>query len=396
MKRILFKKKYLFLLALIILTLPLFLLKTNSLKQNLVLDFSEAASGIFEFCQNNKDWRRCFGTQLGEFNKTHTLNQTLITLKGIQAKDPRTKDCHFIAHFISSSEVEKAPEKWLDVFNLVDQQSCNNGYVHGVMEGRSKFDPNFEIKASVIPEACQSIEDRINQRLGKSSGADDACAHIMGHIILTSFNGDINKAVSDCSTVSKGYKISCYQGIFMENILRENLISHEISKPLPKDEASALEIEKICPTFDIDAKGACYRELSHIYTLISKDPKANFDFCQASPQKNEAAECYFHALNLLVLNAGVPEKHWQLYCSFYSQNDPNLKTCISRVIQPLLGSSLDYMSIASNFCQHQEGIFQEYCFERIGQRLKSVKDKKKVAELCHNVPMEYQKACQSF
>lgn len=262
------------------------------------------------------------------------------------------------------------------------------------MEGRSRFDTNFEIKASVIPETCQSIEDRINQRLGKSNGADDACAHIMGHIILTNFNGDIKKSVNDCSTVPKNYKISCFQGIFMENILRENLIAHEISAPLPKTEASTKDIEAICPTFEIDARGACYRELSHIYTLITKDPRANYQFCQASPQKDEAAECYFHALNLLVLNENVPQGHWQAYCSFYPQSDPNLKNCISRVVQPLLGSSLEYLGQASTFCQFQPGSFKEFCFQRIGQRLKSIKDKKKVEELCKQVPDQYQRICQ--
>lgn len=395
MKKRFFSKKYLLVyINLTLLLIFLGLIYKTYFQSEITNNFSVKASELVEFCRENKDWRRCFGTQLGEFNKTHILKQTLTTLKEIQAKDPRTKDCHFIAHFISSSEVEKAPQKWLDVFNFVDQTSCNNGYVHGVMEGRSRFDSNFEIKASVIPETCQSIEDRINQRLGKASGADDACAHIMGHIILANFNGDIKKSVNDCSTVPKSYKISCFQGIFMENILRENLIAHEISKPLPKTKASALDIEVICPTFEIDARGACYRELSHIYTLITKDPKANYEFCQASPQKDEALECYFHALNLLVLNENVSNAHWQDYCSFFDEFDPNKKNCISRVIQPLLGSSLDYINLASTFCTYQEGEHQAFCFEKIGQRLKSIKDKKRVTKLCQKIPDQYQSICQ--
>ncbi|EKD90980.1 MAG: hypothetical protein ACD_30C00054G0027 [uncultured bacterium] len=394
-KKLVRKRKniFIFLGLVLILVLGAFYFMQFPVKILIAENFPKQALGIKEFCLQNKDWRRCFGEQLAAFNKDHALKETLVILKEIQKIEPKVNDCHFIAHFISSSEVEKAPDKWLDVFNLVDQTTCNNGYIHGVMEGRARFDPDFEIKASVIPATCQAIEERINQRLGKTNGSDDACAHIMGHILLAEVGGNVDKAVQECSGVEKTYKISCYQGIFMENILRENLIVHEVAKPLPKTDDSARQIASICPTFEVDARGACYRELSHIYTLITNDPQRVYKYCQASPNKDEARECYFHALNLMVLSDKASDNDLAVYCQNFKGDDKNIKSCISRIIQPILGSSLSLITEASAFCQVQEGIYRDYCFQRIGQKLKNVKDRAKVRELCQEVPQQFKDIC---
>jgi len=58
-----------------------------------------------------------------------------------------------------------------------------------------------------------------------------------------------------------------------------------------------------------------------------------------------------------------------------------------------LGSSLSLITEASAFCQVQEGIYRDYCFQRIGQKLKNVKDRAKVRELCQEVPQQFKDIC---
>lgn len=334
---------------------------------------NQKIKNIAEFCSQNDDWRKCFGTQLASFNKDHSLKQTIQALEQIKKLDPKTNDCHFIAHWVSLSEVEKAPDKWLDIFNVVDQTICVNGFVHGALEGRSRFDPNFKINASVIPNICQSIEERISKRGGKTSNAEDACSHIMGHILLVEAAGNLDQAINQCSQLDRSIKFSCFQGVFMENVERENLVVHENTPQLPKTEESAGQIEAICPTFKPEARGACYRELSHIYTRLSTNPQKVFEYCLASPNKDQKNECYFHSLNLLVLKQDVPDSDLKNLCIFFEKDEQLLKNCISRVIQPLLGSSTGFVDRASQFCNYQ-GSYQQFCFEKIEEKMKWVKN----------------------
>lgn len=353
------------------------------------------AKKIADSCKNAVDWRECFGQQIGNINKTIIFPDTLRVIDGLKEVDKRTIDCHLIAHWVSQSEVEKAPEKWMDIFNYVDQTTCNNGYVHGVLEGRSRADPNFKINQEVIIDTCELIDKKTSKRLGrKEGGSDDACGHIMGHILLAENYGDIPKTVETCGQLDQTLRKSCLQGLFMENVTRENLEIHEVAEKLKFTEDEANALKDVCKNFDGEAGESCWRELSHIFTIISKlNPEKSYEFCYSgtNPQYNQ--ECYLHAINLIVLSPKYSAADLSNTCKPYLDNQELLKLCISRTISPLINSSVDFTPRAINFCGLIPLEVKGFCYARIGHFLEPKVDLKKRTQLCQKAPERYFKLC---
>lgn len=374
--------------------------KTNLEGQKSHLDTEKTrqlASKIIARCQARPDWRGCFGNELANYNDQSSFPETLKVLSSIQDQEPKTRDCHLIAHKLSASEVAKNPSRWVDIFNLVDQTTCTNGFVHGALEGRSRFDSTFELSAQIIPQICTEIEAKTSQRTGTKSSLDDACAHILGHILLAQVNADIDTATAVCNQLENEYKNPCLQGIFMENILRENLVVHEVAKPLPKTRQTADTINLLCINQQNEAQAACFRELSHLYTIITKnDPQEVFAMCHQAQTEAQGKECYFHAINLMIANDGFDRKNTKLLCLNYFNKPEILKECILRSVSPLLLSSVKFTPEAINFCLTLPNDSQEFCYARIGDRLKSLASLPQRTKLCAQAPAKYQKFCQGI
>ena len=356
---------------------------------------SSTAKKISNSCKDIADWRTCYGEQIGNVNKTIVLPDTLRIIESLKEVDKRTMDCHLIAHWVSLSEVEKSPENWVNIFNYVDQTTCNNGYVHGVLEGRDKADPNFQINQKVIVDTCELIDQKTSKRLGKQGGgSDDACGHIMGHITLAENNGDIPKTVKMCEELDQNLSKSCLQGLFMENVTRENLETHQVAEKLEFTEEEANELKEVCQTFNGQAGESCWRELSHIFTIISQlDPEKSYEYCYSGTDPKFNQECYMHAVNLIVLSPGYSIKDLENTCKPYLDDPETLKICISRTISPLINSSTGFTDRAINFCGFIPLDAKGFCYSRIGYYLKPKVDLEKRLELCKRAPQRYFNLC---
>lgn len=352
---------------------------------------------INSICENRVDWRYCYGDELGKINKEIPFPQTIRILRALEQVDKKTSDCHLIAHKISASEVEKDPENWISIFDYVDQTTCTNAFVHGVIEGRSRFDSTLVLDENTIPQICEQIQQKTSKRVGKArESADDACAHIMGHIVLADQDAIVEKAVQVCAKVPQNIRRSCYDGVFMENITRDNLEIHEVAKKFVLSRSAALGLENLCNQYKGEEGLSCWRELAHIYTVITKNkPLPTYDLCYQTTNEEYAKECYMHSINLMVLSEGYTVKDLQDTCTPYHHLEKTTEYCLSRTITPLLGSSFEFINRAVSLCETQPSKYRQFCYSNIGDMLKQKASLEKRKELCKKVPDQYLNYCTS-
>jgi len=356
---------------------------------------SGSVDSVVEICRDNLGWRDCYGRQIARLNYQMDFKDTLEILKGIAEVDAKTRDCHLISHKIAASEVDKAPEDWIKIFDYVDQTTCNNGFVHGVLEGRSKYDSSLVLDEKTIPSICKQIEDRTSARVGKTrEGADDACAHIIGHILLAQEDAMTKNAVEICSKIPHDIRTGCFDGVFMENITRENLEAHEVAQKLELTKEESLGLEDNCRSFEGAAGRSCWRELAHIYTVIGhNDPNEVYPLCYQTPIQAYANECYMHSINLMILSDNYSDQNLTDTCKHYWNSEDRSKSCISRSLVPLLGSSVDFIDRAAVFCDSAPLEYKQFCYTKIGQEIKPRTSPERRVELCGRVPQEFFKYC---
>lgn len=351
---------------------------------------------VIQKCKFVRNWRDCYGKELAQINYRVRFSATLNILDKVEELDPKTRDCHLIAHRIALSEVDKSPKNWINIFDYVDQTTCVNGFVHGTLEGRSKYDSNLVLNEKTIPEICSQIEQRISARAEGKKGSDDACAHIMGHILLAQDYAKVDAAVDKCAKLPEPLRVTCYDGVFMENITRENLEAHEVAKSLTLNKATSLELEEDCRKYDGDIGRECWRELPHIYTVIAKnDPNEIYSLCYQNSKKDYARECFMHAINLMILSDNYSHRDLADTCKNYWQDTTQAKNCIFRSVNPLLSSSVDFIDRASDFCSLQPQIYRKFCYTGIGKEIKARTTSEKGASLCSKLPKEFINDCLS-
>lgn len=355
----------------------------------------EYAENIVSICQNNLNWRYCYGKQIAGINYRLSFPETLQVLEQVKNLDNKTRDCHLIAHYIAASEVEKKPENWINIFNYVDQTTCINGFIHGVLEGRKRFDPDLILDETTIPQICDQIEQKTSVRIGKvREKADQACSHIIGHILLVQEYGNINNAIRICSRMPQSIRRHCLNGVFMENITRDNLEEHGIAKKFDITEEASLKLEELCRQYQGEVGLNCWRDLAFVYTYLAKnDPDQVFQLCNRTSNESYAQACYINAVNLMVLSKDYSEQNFADTCRNYWKNPKVTQDCIITALSSMLGSSVDYINQATNFCNAQPQQYQGFCFVTIEQEITSRTSPAKRSSLCKDVPKQYLANC---
>ncbi|MBI2018036.1 hypothetical protein HYS92_03210 [Candidatus Daviesbacteria bacterium] len=394
------KKRFTFRWTILVTFIFVVILLISYLYEANASSLNKRISEIVQKCQISIDWRYCYGKELSAFNKTQSFKKTLAILSEIQDLDEKTRDCHFIAHQLASSEVEKNPKNWLSIFDYVDQNFCVNGFIHGALEGRARFDHGFELNTQTIPQTCQTIEERVIRKNEKAdikgkSNSEGGCSHILGHILLANQGGNISEAVKSCESLNEKLRSNCLNGVFMENITRDNLVEHQLAERIQINDKTATEFEQLCLGQKESVAKSCWREIAHLYTsLVSDVPLEVFKRCQSASIKTNANECYFHGINLMVLGRDVPEEHLTHMCQpFWGSKE--LPECINRTIGPLIQSSTKFIDRAITFCRNLPPNAQGGCFTQIASRLKNIVNLKEREDLCQKIPLNFRIKCQS-
>jgi hypothetical protein len=182
--------------------------------------------------------------------------------------------------------------------------------------------------------------------------------------------------------------------VFMENVTRENLEIHGVAKKFVFDEATAKELGVTCSGYEGDVSKNCWRELSHIFTVLAKNnPLKSYEYCYREENKDFAYECYLHSINLIILTPGYSETDLKNTCSVYSGDPKLMSSCISRALGSLLNSSLDFINRAHMFCLNVDDRSKDRCYRILGDILRKKADNSQRAKLCKNLPEIYKKYC---
>lgn len=348
----------------------------------------ERAKNIAFFCKEIKFREQCYSQQLGLLTAETDIALAKKVLKNLQDLDSTATGCHLIAHTIAIEQTKKDPEKWLELLKEQDYHICTGGFLHGVLEAHSRYDPNFNLTADKFFEICSQVKDRGTGEL--------SCNHNLGHILLSEQDGSIQKSVLICSRITEYIpKYECLSGVFMENLTRLNLLSHGIAERIPWDVEHTKGIEKLCQEYKIGlAAMACWKEISYMFiTINSAEPAGVFESCKKAPTKAMQDQCYIYGAGNMVVFSTFDESRLNSVCNVYDQDNSLYKTCMYQIIGSQMASSDKLAERIIDLCSKSED-FQKECFDYFFRTLgRNTITEERVSEICSKVPGIYGSEC---
>lgn len=390
-------RKYLpaaiFIILLLIITEIGIYFSLNNPRKNLAND----TNALLSKCLNQTQWEKCYGEQFQSLTKSEGVKYAIEVKQKVSQKDERTWSCHLIAHYIALANVNQDPKHALDIFKYVNLTDCAYGYIHGTVEGLSRFDQSYIVTAKTAPKICQQIASANN------SESDDGCFHAMGHVILSNFCNPnvpkaVDKALSSCSTLSINQKKQCYEGVFMESFTRDDLNTHCATPYVDwfNSKKVAEDQEKLCGNYTGEKATSCWQEISHIYQAQAKhNPEQVYNDCLKSGKLSDAAVCYNHQVSLLYSTPNLVGKYkGATICDMFSDNPQYMGLCYNATVVGLLYTSLNYFPQAKSLCTNIKNEYQKGCFESMITFLRSI-NHGQVSNLCSKLPANYKSECLS-
>lgn len=350
------------------------------------------AQRLAQVCQNNPNWRTCYGNELASITKQHNFDYTLQIIKILPTVDPKTGDCHILAHQATGAEIAQDPLRWEELVKKIDANSCNYGFVHGIVEGRSRFDPKFNLNEESIPQICETIT-----KYKPVKGIDQTCAHIMGHVLLVEKDGSIPDTVNICEKIPQSLQYQCFSGTFMESFTRDNLVTHGLAKKIPWNEETIKAQEDLCRKYQGFAAMGCWQEISHMYSAyFHDDPAKVFEACSRAPNIKFRNECYQHAVASLTTQGPEEENYFASLCKYYEDNEYEYQRCTLVAVDSMMNASISYTDRALNYCSAIPEGFKDECFKNIAEALALRVSREDQIRLCQNAPENYRLICSGL
>ena len=356
--KLLLVKKLNLLILLFLVILLISLLTILKLSHKLILpDFKKLALGLNNQCLEDKS-SRCFSNFFASFAKGHPLDESMSLLKELQKINSKTAYCHSVAHAISVAEVEKNPQKWLEGFQRVPDAECSYGYFHGIIEGKYRFSPDFKVDSKLVERVCLEIG---------SQGSRRSCAHAFGHVLLVQENADSEQALSVCEKLTSVIKSPCFQGVFMENVQRDNLSLHTITERESWDKSYLIKERSFCNGFSVDKRAECWRSLGPaVLAAFRRDLDMAVLFCQSAPDYPSRRSCSREMLGQDTINQLVSGENLNLTadkCSFLEGNSEEYKECVKDLVGYVLLTSKSYKNQMTLLCQNVKPEIRQECLE---------------------------------
>lgn len=354
------------------------------------VDYAAVAKSLAAGCSSNPDWRNCYGYRLAAMAKDHNLTYLTNTIYAIQKIDPKTQDCHILAHRAMNALVAKDPSKWQDLLDTVDPNACNYGFIHGILEARSQFDPSFVLNAKTIPSFCRMmVEHKPN-----SQGIDQTCAHIVGHLVLAQEYGNIPMAVSICNGIPESLQRECFGGLFMENYTRDNLVIHGIAKYVPWTDAYTKQQEDLCNKYSGMAGLGCWETISSLYTAkYFFQPDMIYASCQHASTQEYINQCYDFSMPVLMYKPDADQAYYASLCNRFADQPGEFEKCATTAVRSVVFAAKDAQKRAFDFCSSVPGNYKNLCYKILGRALTPMTTTSDQQELCANVEPMYQQDC---
>ena len=315
------------------------------------------AQKVTSDCQKKLISQDCYIKDFLNLAKRYDADFAKKVLSSIQSIDQSTNNCHTIAHSMARAVVEKDPSSWKKLIDKEDPNFCSGGFFHGIIEAHAGFDNNFALTGSQAQSLCSG---------GNNPLKEGSCKHILGHIIFVENRGDTEKAIQVCDDIKPPYEDECYGGIFMENVVRQNLKDHGLGIQYNWDIKYVNQTEELCVNQQNKAAKGCWGEMGHLYAAINNDdPQKTFGDCSRAPKVEYRDNCYKLALFKIAITADSQSKI-NTACQVY--NEGNLyNQCVSYMINSFMQTSPSIKPRAESFCNSLLSSYQDDCLRRIGK-----------------------------
>ncbi len=346
----------------------------GKLFQSSVVNKELIAQQLYENCSQRGEKGKCYTDLFADIAKKYPLQISEEILHILQGKDTTVEYCHGIAHKIANIEVEKDSKNWLDLFRFVDLNACSRGYFHGVIEGYTRFNPQYVLNEDNIPPLCTDISEKVKERVEKSH-AVRICLHAIGHMLLVQEKGEVEKANTICSKLGKEKEYECFVGVFMEFLGRGNLIIHEILPRLQWSEEAVPFITDLClKQTDKQIIIACWQSTSEMYASISRSADSLHIFCDKAQTYEAKVKCKVQGTGFLGFLFNSSNEDTSSLCFKFQTVAKEYTQCIEMVIQYIRNStSSNRSNELTLFCEKQNE-FAAVCFsylERIQDKQRS-------------------------
>ncbi len=340
----------------------------KTLSQNIsakpVLSRLQEAEKIDDKCKLSGDLDHCYGNAFSQIAKKKGSDHAIKVLSSLQQVNPQNASgCHFIAHKISQAEVEKNPDKWMEIIGRVSPSNCTGGYLHGVLEAHMATDPSLTINEEAFKTVCDEV-----YATHKTWFAWRGCVHNMGHLMLVEQEGDIQTAVTSCNKISnEGMRFECLSGAFMERVTGENLVAHGLLNRTPSwDEPLAKSTEELCDKYSGMQARTCWKVISYVYFATSNhDPIGLHNKCQRAPTEQMQAECFIYGAGNMVVTTRFKPENLRTVCHQFPSGNQLFAPCMSQIIGSLLTSTTDNLDKTQELCSKTYESYRKSCFQKM-------------------------------
>lgn len=349
-----------------------------------------SAKSIFDNCTKftGRSREDCYKQNFDALVNTHDFRYGQDAVYAIQDFDPNLRHCHVLSHHVANSALRKSPKDWKKLLSEADVNTCGAGFFHGVIEARVQDNPDFEINPSSIGKICD--DDKLVYK-------ERTCYHIMGHLVLFSNQGDVEKSLPICAQITETDRSrQCYTGLFMEDSFKTILSLHGLGEVGARDKSRMERQTLRClKSRGVPAEG-CWMDLAEIFQEYYKnEAKYVYKSCNTALEQEARRQCYLKAVILMVISPYFDSKErLTSVCQPYENNPADYKHCTYQIINSLTIYSPKFTTRAITLCSNLNLNYQSDCFGYLGSKLKTmVPSKDERLTYCKGTPIRYQNLC---
>lgn len=293
-----------FVLIIVILT-EISILQNGGFKKSEPEDLTSLANQIIEKCASSNYHPSCYDEEVPKLMDKPiqlSMEQALELTRIIQAKDSSFQYCHVLGHKLSSKEVAKNLNNWINVIPRCPANGmCSNGCLHGALQEKFRAESLSDQQIEkVIPDLQIACEARGSWN---PTGLDQAiCYHGLGHLTMYITDANFEKSLGICDRISikddgRNFIGVCYEGLFMQ--LFQPLEPEDFALAKGKvPEKNKLSI--FCRQFSTKSQQqACWEEGWPLYRDEIKTGQGIVNFCSNSPNPSQIDHCFdmiFHTV----------------------------------------------------------------------------------------------------
>ncbi len=355
-------------------------------------ELEKKAKKIFDSCHSTKgpggtDTLRCYSKEFKNVALKKGSEYAFSVLYELQKIDETAKICHVIAHGIGWGTFERNPDDWQNQAAKINP-TCVYGAIHGVLEAYLDSIGSGKLTKDMMLKFCEK-------------NPQPTCIHAVGHLTLVETKDNISESIELCAVFpkEKNKRHYCLTGIFMENMIAENLVQHGVF-PLERRiywYKNFKDFENVCRSNKGENNTACWTEIVHASSInFGEDPVKVLAFCNNAETEGGRKYCRRHAIDDMFPKKNFNLEYFKPVCKIQQPNDTTFeRDCYAAIlINKLMVFPPEESSDVIDFCSLIGDEFKNMCFSKIGQAFRErYIDEKRIAGLCSRSPLEFRKQC---